>query len=70
MLAVRLDEELEKRLNRLAKETGRTKSYYVKEAIRQFLEDREDYLLGIAALERKEPTVSLADVRKELGLER
>ena len=70
MLGIRLEPQLEKRLERLAKQTGRTKSYYAKLAIEQFLEDREDYLLGIAALERREPKVSLEDVERELGLER
>jgi RHH-type rel operon transcriptional repressor/antitoxin RelB len=70
MLGIRLDPELEKRLERLAKETGRSKSYYAKLAIRQYLEDREDYLLGIAALERNEPRISLEDLERELGLDR
>jgi RHH-type transcriptional regulator, rel operon repressor / antitoxin RelB len=70
MLGIRLEPELDARLDRLAKETGRTKSYYAKQAIKQFLEDREDYLLGIAALERNEPRTTLADIRKELDLER
>ena len=70
MLGVRLEAELEARLERLAKQTGRSKSYYAKLAIRQFLEDREDYLLGIAALERNEPRISLDDLERELGLER
>jgi RHH-type rel operon transcriptional repressor/antitoxin RelB len=70
MLGIRLDPELEKRLERLAKETGRSKSYYAKLAIRQYLEDREDYLLGIAALERTEPRTSLEDLERELGLDR
>lgn len=70
MLGVRLEAELEARLERLAKQTGRSKSYYAKVAIRQFLEDREDYLLGIAALERKEPRISLDDLERELGLDR
>lgn len=69
MLGVRLEPELEARLEKLAKKTGRTKSYYAKEAIRQFLEDREDYLMGIAVLERKEPTISLNDLERRLGLE-
>jgi RHH-type rel operon transcriptional repressor/antitoxin RelB len=70
MLGIRLEPELEARLARLAKQTGRTKTYYAKQAIIEFLEDREDYLLGIAVLEAKEPRSKLADVRKELGLER
>lgn len=70
MLGIRLEPELESRLERLAKETGRSKSYYAKLAIRQFLEDREDYLLGVAALERNEPRISLQDLERELGLDR
>jgi len=68
MLGVRLEPELEARLERLAKKTGRSKSYYAKEAIRQFLEDREDYLLGLAVLERDEPTIPLDELERRLGL--
>jgi RHH-type rel operon transcriptional repressor/antitoxin RelB len=57
MLGIRLEPELEGKLDSLAKETGRSKSYYARQAIRQYLEDREDYLKGIAALERREPTI-------------
>src|SRR5207302_8340710 len=42
MLGIRLEPELEQKLESLAKETGRSKSYYAREAIRQYLEDRED----------------------------
>jgi RHH-type transcriptional regulator, rel operon repressor / antitoxin RelB len=69
MLGIRLEPDLEKRLERLANQTGRSKSYYAKLAIRQYLEDREDYLMGIAALERKEPRNSLEDLERELGVE-
>jgi RHH-type transcriptional regulator, rel operon repressor / antitoxin RelB len=70
MLGVRLDPELEERLERLARETGRTKSYYAKEAIRQYVEDREDYLLGIAALEKYKRTVSLEELERKYGVDR
>ena len=70
MLAVRLDSSVEDKLTRLAKETGRSKSYYVKEAINNYLEEREDYLLALSVLEKEEPRTSIDDVRKELGLER
>ena len=66
MLGIRLDKGLERRLSRLAKKTGRSKS----QAIRQYLEDREDYLLGLAVLERKEPTISLEKLERRLGLAR
>ncbi len=67
MLGIRLDAELEKKLDSLAKETGRSKSYYAREAIRQYLEDREDYLKGIAILERREPTITLDELERRLG---
>jgi RHH-type rel operon transcriptional repressor/antitoxin RelB len=69
MLGVRLEPELEKRLERLAKKTGRTKSYYAKEAIRQYVEDREDYLLAVEVSKRNEKTFSLDDARRKLGLD-
>ena len=50
MLAVRLDPVTEERLSRLAHETGRSKRYYVKQAIENHLEEREDYLLALAVL--------------------
>jgi RHH-type transcriptional regulator, rel operon repressor / antitoxin RelB len=46
MLAIRLPEKIEKRLDRLAKRTGRTKTYYAREAILQHLEDLEDIYLA------------------------
>ena len=48
--AVRLPEALEKRLESLATRTHRSKSYYLKKALEQFLEDREDYLLAASRL--------------------
>jgi len=69
MLGVRLEPELEKKLDRLARQTGRSKSYYAREAIRHYLEDREDYLRGVAALERREPTISLEELERRLGLD-
>ena len=69
MLGVRLEPELEKRLERLAKKTGRTKSYYAKEAIRQYVEDREDYLLAVEVSKQNEKTFSLEEVRRKLGLD-
>jgi len=42
MLALRLPDDIEKRLDNLAKRTGRSKSYYAREAIIEHLEDLED----------------------------
>lgn len=41
MLGVRLDEELEARLNALAEKTHRSKSYLAKEALTRYIEQEE-----------------------------
>jgi RHH-type rel operon transcriptional repressor/antitoxin RelB len=51
MLAIRLPENIEKRLGRLAKRTGRTKTYYAREAILQHIEELEDIYLAEKRLE-------------------
>lgn len=72
MISVRLGEELEQRLEALAKATGRSKTYYVREALIQKLEDMEDLYMAEAVMERiasgQEKTTPLADVERELGL--
>ncbi len=69
MIAVRLPKELETQLERVAHETHRSKSYYIRKALEQFLEDREDYLLAVARLEEKNPHISYEKIRKDLGLD-
>ncbi|MDR1243453.1 MAG: DUF6290 family protein [Deltaproteobacteria bacterium] len=73
MLAIRLPEEIETRLDALAKATGRTKTYYAKEAILTHLEDLEDaYLAEEAYLRFKasgEEAIPLEEVERRLGLE-
>lgn len=68
MLAIRLSEDLEARLEALAAKTGRSKSYYAREAIEQHLEDLEDYYLALQRIEKALPTMSLAEVERRLGL--
>jgi RHH-type transcriptional regulator, rel operon repressor / antitoxin RelB len=73
MLAIRLSATLEKRLDRLAKRTGRTKTYYAREAILQYLDDLEDVYLAEKALEdvrsgRSKP-VPLEKVMRRYGME-
>lgn len=46
MLALRLPPEIEARLDALAKKTGRTKSFYAREAILEHIEDLEDAYLA------------------------
>jgi RHH-type transcriptional regulator, rel operon repressor / antitoxin RelB len=73
MLAIRLPESIEKRLEKLARRTGRTKTFYVREAILQHLDDLEDLYLAERPLDRirsgAEPAIPLEDVLKRHGLE-
>ena len=66
MLALRLPPEVEKRLDDLAKQTGRTKSFYAREAILRHIEDLEDYHLAQRRLRRGGRSVSLEELEKEL----
>ncbi|MGB8337931.1 MAG: DUF6290 family protein [Burkholderiales bacterium] len=73
MLALRLPEDLEARLDKLAKQTGRTKSFYAREAISEYIADLEDRYLAekryAQIVSKKNATVSLDKVEKLLGLE-
>jgi len=67
MLAIRLPEEIEDRLKSLAEKTGRTKTWYARQAIVEYLDDLEDYYLAAARVE--EERLSLEEVERRLGLE-
>lgn len=69
MLSIRLDDDTEQRLERLAATTGRSKSFYVREAILAHLEDMEDRYIAIQRLERPAKRVPLEDLERELELE-
>ena len=72
MLALRLPSDIEERLETLAKATGRTKSFYAREAILEHLDDLEDIYLAEKTLEQvrrgEMTTHSLDDVERDLGL--
>ena len=74
MIAIRLPQSIEKRLERLARRTGRTKTYYVREAILEHLEDLEDLYLAERTLERirsgEERIIPLKKAMKRHGLRR
>jgi RHH-type rel operon transcriptional repressor/antitoxin RelB len=69
MLAIRLDKELEKALDLLAKTRGSNRSAVVREAIIQYLEDNEDLQLAKESLIKMNSTKSLKQLRKELDLD-
>ncbi|MGZ0019869.1 type II toxin-antitoxin system RelB family antitoxin [Nitrosomonas sp. wSCUT-2] len=69
MLAIKLPEEIENRLAELAAKTGRTKTYYVREAILEHLDELEDKYLAIERLEKADKRWTLDEVEKGIDLE-
>lgn len=70
--SIRLDPATEQRLDHLAAQTGRTKAYYLRELVKNGLEDLEDYYLAAATMERvrkgEEAVYTLDEVERDLGL--
>ena len=70
--AVQLPDETYDRLQALAKNTGRTATYYIREAIEQHLDDLEDIYLAEQTLEGlrsgEDRTYAIDDVERNLGL--
>jgi RHH-type rel operon transcriptional repressor/antitoxin RelB len=73
MLAIRLPAEIEERLEALAKATGRTKTFYAREAILEYIDNLEDIYLAEKRLENiragRSKTVPLEKAVKRYGME-
>ncbi len=72
-VSLRLPDDLSARLNNLAQATGRSKTFYMLEAIREHLDDLEDLYLAeqrlLAYRSGQSSAVSLEEVMKRYGLE-
>ena len=68
--SVRLGSKLEMRLERLAQRTGRSKSLYIRRAVKEYLDEQEDYLIAAQRLEENLPSIPLEKVLDELNLRR
>ena len=73
MLAIRLSAEVENRLEALAQATGRTKTFYAREAILEHLDDLEDLYLAEQRLidirAGRSQTIPLEEGMKRYGME-
>jgi len=69
MIAVRLPTEIEKRIAQLAARTGRTKTYYIKEAIMEHLDEMEDRYLALDRLENPAKRWTLEEMEQGLDME-
>ncbi len=73
MLGVRLSDDLSERLNALSYATNRPKSFYVREALEEYLCEHQELYAVISEYEtlkknKKLKTFSLDDVKKKHGL--
>ncbi|CAG0995340.1 MAG: ribbon-helix-helix protein, CopG family [Rhizobiaceae bacterium] len=69
MLALRLPPDIEKRLDDLARKTGRTKSFYAREAILEYLADMEDAYLAEQRMRDNPEFVEFEDVLRNLDID-
>lgn len=71
--SIRLAPEIENRLDQLARKTGRTKAFYLREIIEGGIAEVEEYYLAAETLARvrkgQEKVYSAASVRNDLGLD-
>jgi RHH-type rel operon transcriptional repressor/antitoxin RelB len=67
-IAVRLNPQLEERLERLAKRTGRSKSVYIRRALEEYLDEQEDYLIALHRLEENLPPIPWEAALDELNV--
>lgn len=69
VLILRIDDQLERKLQRLSKETGCPKSYFVKKALSLYLDEYQDYETALARRAiRNEEVLTLAQMKKTLGV--
>ena len=71
-VSFRLPEDLSQRLDKLAERTGRSKTFYVVEAIQEHLEEIEDIYIAEKRLidlrAARSRSYTLEEVERELGL--
>jgi RHH-type rel operon transcriptional repressor/antitoxin RelB len=72
-ISIRLSSEIEARLAKLANRTGRSKTYYVREAILEHLDDMEALYIAEKELKAirsgRAQTLSLEEVMNQYGME-
>ena len=70
--SIRLPDELEARLENLASKTGRTKTFYIRQAIEEHIADLEDFYISERRARTYDPAdnVTLEDMMKRYGVAR
>jgi RHH-type transcriptional regulator, rel operon repressor / antitoxin RelB len=71
MVSVKLPEDIDKCLEKLAQKTGNSKSYHIRQAILEYLEYMEDYYLAEERMKSfsDAKTISLKDLKDRYNIE-
>ena len=56
-VSLRLPEDIAKRLNKLAKTIERSKTYIIRKALQEYIDEYEDYLIAMHRLSDKENVI-------------
>lgn len=66
-VSVRISDDLSKKLDELAKETERSRSFLIQKALEAYLEELADLQIALDRLnDVTDPIISMEDIRKEL----
>ena len=69
ILSIRLGERLDRKLQRLAEDTERPKSYFIKKALELYFDECEDYRIALERrADKNDEALTLAQARKKLRL--
>ena len=69
MMTVRLPIPMERRLNILSRKTGRPKSFYIREALDEHINDIEDAYLALERLEHPGKIITMKELEQQLALD-
>ena len=70
MSAISLEKDLETELKLLATQMKKPLAECLREAVSDYIHDRKDYMVGVAALERNESSITLDELESRFGLDR
>jgi RHH-type transcriptional regulator, rel operon repressor / antitoxin RelB len=68
-ISCRFPDEIDHRLAKLSEEIDRSKSYIIKQAVEEFLAEKEEYLIALSRLSKGGKRYSLSAVEEELDLD-
>ncbi|MBI5814346.1 MAG: ribbon-helix-helix protein, CopG family [Nitrospinae bacterium] len=68
MITLKIPKDAEEKLEKLVNKTGKTKSYYARRALLDFLRDKEDYDIVMARIKKGRPTIPIDEAERRLGL--